>query len=434
MPPRRSHRKSRLGCVPCKKRKIKVCIRRGQPKTPGRGLLNARQCDEAPPPCANCRKHNVACEYGSTIQYGGAVVRHAASPASAPASAPEAASLPALAPAAGNNGLSVSFPPEPDNSPRFTSALNVNDLELMHHYTTDTYQTLSDHNEFGTIWQHYVPEEALAHPFLMHGLLSLSALHLIAQHGEHTHASPALCKYTELATMHQNLALVAFRPQLAAIDASNCTAVFAFSCMIAALAFAYERFIPQTGPHAHDPVGALLQDFALFRGVEGVLQVHADRIRAGRLGPLIEDRPTHQTAASGSGSSSAAPAVAKDVASAMDFLLECNGASPPGDQPVYAQAIRQLHVSFAKATGKMENVFRWPMVVADTYLDALRQRRPMALVVLAHYCVILCKVDGLWWSKERAKRLLLAVDRELEAEVRWRPLIRWPLRAAGLEA
>ncbi|EEH35551.2 hypothetical protein PAAG_06598 [Paracoccidioides lutzii Pb01] len=43
MPPRRSHCKSRLGCLQSKGRKIKF--------------------DETPPPCGNCKKHDMECKF-----------------------------------------------------------------------------------------------------------------------------------------------------------------------------------------------------------------------------------------------------------------------------------------------------------------------------------------------------------------------------------
>lgn len=47
---RRSHRKSRLGCLNCKRRRIK--------------------CDESRPQCTNCVRHSIACDYLQASQAG----------------------------------------------------------------------------------------------------------------------------------------------------------------------------------------------------------------------------------------------------------------------------------------------------------------------------------------------------------------------------
>ncbi|KAI1940738.1 hypothetical protein LOZ57_005881 [Ophidiomyces ophidiicola] len=390
MGPRRSHRKSRLGCQQCKRRKIK--------------------CDEAPPPCANCRKHNIACSFA---------------PPSSSTTAAAARTTPTTTTTTTTTASSSSAPLSPLSPPTTTTttssppadALHLPDLELLHHYTAHTYRTLSYNNEHKAIWKHYIPREALSHPFLMHGLLALAALHLAAA------APPAAsARYTERATRHQDRALAAFRPQLAAITPANCHAVFAFSSLTAALAFAFARSARHHRPASApaEPVTQVLHDFFLFRGVERVLTTFWDLIRQGCLGPLVH-RP-------------ADPArlrpLPADVAAALDYLHACNAAAAAAESAAYDHALRELRVSFERAPTSWESVFRWPVVVPDAYLAHLKARRPMALVILAHYCVILRRLDACWWSQGWSGQLLEAIFRSLD--VAWRPLLQWPVHTIGL--
>jgi hypothetical protein len=289
----------------------------------------------------------------------------------------------------------------------------------MHHYATRTYRTLSNNNEHKEIWKTVIPKEALAHPFLMHGLLALAALHLVECSGEEGEGRRM---YAELATRHQNLALASFRPELNNITSANCNAVFAFSSLIAVFAFAFSQSAGRT--RTAEPISEVLQDFFLFRGVEGVLKASWDSIERGNLGPLLRR-------ASDSGST---VPISNDTSNALDYLHECNAASvtqiPADEKDAYNDAVRELRTSFEISPENWESVFRWPIVVPDAYLVHLRSRKPMALVILAHYCVILRRLDTCWWSTGWSGHLFEAIY--LTLEVNWKPLLRWPMEMVGL--
>ena len=296
--------------------------------------------------------------------------------------------------------------------------LNMYDLELMYHYTTQTYQTLANVADHKELWRTEIPKEAFAHPFLMHGLLALAALHIADSSPEEARRR----KYTELATMHQNMALAEFRPQLSNITPSNCHAVFAFSSLIAALAFAFSR--STASPRTGEPVAEVLQDFFLFRGVEGVLAAHWDTIQSGKLGTLVlrpRDPVYFQP-------------LSRDIINALDYLHDCNGKDvthiSEDEKDAYNHAIRELRISFQRSPASLENVFRWPIVLPESYLVHLKNRKPMAMVILAHYCVILEGLDSYWWSAGWAGHLFEAIYRSLDDN--WRPMLQWPMQMIGV--
>ncbi|EFW19645.1 hypothetical protein D8B26_007849 [Coccidioides posadasii str. Silveira] len=425
MGPRRSHRKSRLGCLQCKRRKIK--------------------CDEAPPPCGNCKKHNIECQFAAVPVKSSSAAKHGPLSQARPVLPPPGALIATAGRVNPVNNLHTGatpayLPPTPPNAfnttpsgadqldifssfvgptTDLTSDLHLHDLELLHHYTTQTYRTLSYNNEHKEIWKNYIPKEALSHPFLMHGLLAIAALHLFEYCAEE---SDDRRKYLELATRHQNLALSSFRPQLSNITPSNCQAVFAFSSLIAALAFAFSKSAGNI--RAGEPVEQVLQDFFLFRGVEGVLTAFWDIIRKGKLGPLVH-RPSDPTCSQ---------PISRDVINALDYLHDCNGENvtqiSAEEKAAYNHAIRELRISFERSPSSWETVFRWPIVLPEAYLTHLENRRPMALVILAHYCVILGRLDACWWSQGWSGHLFEAIYRSLN--VSWRPLLQWPMQMIGL--
>lgn len=124
-----------------------------------------------------------------------------------------------------------------DDATRMTAwalSPNFTDLELMMQWCNSTYQDLSRNEKTDTIWQCLVPEEALEHPFLMHGILALSALHLARTRNDHRRPM-----YSNIAIAHQNQALALFRDLLGNINASNAKAMFAFASIVVLYTFGF---------------------------------------------------------------------------------------------------------------------------------------------------------------------------------------------------
>ncbi|KAK9360724.1 hypothetical protein V1504DRAFT_453755 [Lipomyces starkeyi] len=420
MPSRRTHTKSRLGCLQCKQRRVK--------------------CDEKMPRCGSCAKHNIACRYtGSSVnrlllsrsvysnnQQSLDTEERSASESSyfSPTS-----SYSQSPPNTGIGKLSRTSPSslEPldilsnliDRNPQFTSDLYMRDLELMHHYSTQTYRTWSEAPEIQEIWKTVIPKEALAHHFLMHGLLALSALHLIQINSGDK--SPSQMMYVEIATRHQSLALSSFRPELNNITPLNCNALFAFSSILSIIAFASSQCTGIEPGMA--PVEEILRAFSLLRGVYEILRSAWDWIEKGQLGLLVRHEGT-----------STGDTVPAEAHAALDYLDELNNDNRETEaRETYGSAIRKLRESFENFYTRCQQVrsaTAWPITVPHAYIALLKSRQPMALVILAHYCVILSFLDGRWWLTGWGEKLVEEIYQSLDAS--WRPSIHWPVKVVGL--
>lgn len=298
-----------------------------------------------------------------------------------------------------------------------TSDLHLHDLELMHNYSTVSYKTITDREALQDVWQTSVPKEALRHPFLMHGLLALSALHLLDlnEHGNHRQ------HYVDLATSHQSMALALFRKELNAITPSNCRAMFAFSSIAAVLGLAFTQ---TTGAEPLPLIDEILQIFNLLRGIHEVIQAASEWIDkiADFLPPHVGVDP---------------PSVPKEVLENIAALrtlnadVERTGLSDE-EKEACDQAIAELLATFDRIYSDVGPLiaFRWPVLINPLYISLLRDRHPMALVILAHYCVPLHSVRNFWWLKSWGYQLLETIYHQLDAS--WRDSIRWPVQAAGL--
>lgn len=55
---------------------------------------------------------------------------------------------------------------------------------------------------------------------------------------------------------------------------------------------------------------------------------------------------------------------------------------------------------------------------------------PAALILLAHYCILLARLDSHWYMSGYSKNLFSRIYNQLDQE--WRQLLYWPLEEIGL--
>ncbi|RDI88647.1 Cytochrome P450 [Venturia inaequalis] len=157
---RRQHSKSRLGCIPCKKRHIK--------------------CDGRGPICERCEKRKVDCTF----------VDLAKTKTETPSMdvACQRTSLNTAQYGLSNlhlvSGLVNTAQP-----------LHPYELQLMHQWATSTSMTIAMTRAPETmwVWQTVVPHLVQQHAFLLHTLLSLTAAHMASERNEVSDGQPYRC-------------------------------------------------------------------------------------------------------------------------------------------------------------------------------------------------------------------------------------------------
>ncbi|ERF75260.1 hypothetical protein EPUS_00052 [Endocarpon pusillum Z07020] len=162
---RRSHKKSRGGCLNCKCRKIK--------------------CQETKPSCENCLVKELKCEYPS--QATTKIVRR-----------PSCASRP-------NRAVVRHDEPKLPATLSPPTSFNMDDMRCFHHFLTVAYPHLPLGND--SVWVQDIPIFAQQHEYLMHALLALGASHL-------TRMSPQT-DYSTTAMIHQGQAIKGLNEALA---------------------------------------------------------------------------------------------------------------------------------------------------------------------------------------------------------------------------
>ncbi|KAJ0417861.1 hypothetical protein BJY00DRAFT_303154 [Aspergillus carlsbadensis] len=346
--PRKPHKKSKYGCDNCRRRRVK--------------------CDERGPPCTNCVVRQIPdCTYSRVL----------------PASLIVQAQAHACACRAGHDASTqLSLP-----SSASLKADAVDELELMHHFATETYQTLCV----------LVPRLALKHRYLMHGILSLASLHIAT---------------TREGSEARVLSLEPFRIAIGDLSPENCEAPFAQSILAAYKTAAASEPTPSTRMTDH-----ILTVFKLLQGVKRILTLNKQHITL----PLFTQGPFWRKDISTTldpSTNIAFDRLARLNQSASESNPEPSTSSP--EQSLITAGVitylRHCFMKFACApAADPAPVLAWLGAVDLGFVESLRRRERVPLLVLAFWGVLLMQLDGeRWWARGAGRALVDEVMGVLE--------------------
>ncbi|KAE8372000.1 C6 zinc finger domain protein [Aspergillus bertholletiae] len=389
MPSRRAHQKSRLGCVGCKRRRVK--------------------CDELQPKCSNCLRRHSQCEYDSAFPI-----------LWVPGAAPPQQSMAANATRLHQSSVSVATEDRDLVLPRKCNSLNAAatppgslnliDLELLMHWRDTTYEIFCRNSHTRDIWQSLVPQEALKEPFLMHGVLALSAVHLAR-----TRNKDPMSLYINTAVSHQNQALALFRPSLDNINESNARAMFAFASIVTVYSIAF----PQA-PGSLDPQRAiddLCQVIVFARGVQQILVKAADYLQDSIFKPLLQWGDLEKR-------------LPEEAHVAFKNLCEViHDLGADNARYSYLATIDCIQDSLAEVCGGFGAVAAATKVairMPPTFILLVRQYDPLALVILGYYCTVLHRLRHNWCIEDKGAQIARAVWSILAEQ--WKHLMYWVMQ------
>ncbi|KAH7397820.1 hypothetical protein BKA64DRAFT_753543, partial [Cadophora sp. MPI-SDFR-AT-0126] len=418
------HKKTRTGCTQCKRRRVK--------------------CDESKPSCQNCHRNDLSC----SLKFLTPITSTSRNEGRPPLQHSEKSrrALISMYP------ISSTLIPELSPS-HFTSQIN----ELLHHYTTTLYKNLSGERS-RSVWRVEMPILGISHPFVLSGLLSLSALHL---------SSLIPSRRRELLTYaisQEFAALPSFRATMANCTPKSVDAVFTFAGNAICYVMASPRDMYGGDEEQQQADRCRLPSrnddqahwFIMMRGLMAFLSKNWSGIAKGPFAPLLCGDPGPVYASynpddghfveleglfeSPSSSSPASNLISSrySFASQGKPLIRPNPSfsstpSPPSKSSqnlaTYHSALLELRrVSALPYSPHRTICFKtaahmWPGSVSQDFVELIYERDPTALVLLAHYCVLLKKVDHVWYLKGLGTGMLENIWCVLGEE--WRPWVRW---------
>lgn len=312
--------------------------------------------------------------------------------------------------------------------------INTSDLELLHHFSTSTYLTMSNIPSEQEIWKTKLVHIGFRHKFLLHGIFALSALHL--GHLAHLESTADSIDYMVKAAMHQNTGLAEFRKTLETIDASKFDAILAFSCLVPmhsiviAAGAAYRPVNP-----GQDILSSLFESISLFRSVNSLLLPWLDVYTSSIISPLLkviaQKLPEPPSTLLGMDSLGRL-AIACTAFSTSTTIFEGRV-----QRDIFSPAIKLLRLTFATTVDTTSTnhftiraILSWAITVSDEYFLQLNKGHPSALAVLAHWAVLLHRHDGVWWLQGLGFALVEKISAELGEG--WAEVVRWPREEVGL--
>jgi hypothetical protein len=296
--------------------------------------------------------------------------------------------------------------------PNFTDR-DREQLRLMSHYTLHASNSLAEitipKDRDQSLWSTWVTELAFECDFLLHGILSLSALHL------------ALCgvsrqKNTVLAIRHHDLGVALFRPHLSSITAGNYNAMIAFSCVIAFYAFGIHR----CSEPDESPITKLHQVLTLVRGSSVILKADYEAVHRSRWSAIMSELPIN------------GPRELPDDVEDMISKLQ-QGVSTmtlvTEQEHVYRSTIGALRDGLKYAltylfTQKTITLFVLKCPVG--FWNMISTGEPLALAILANYAVIFHWQRKNIWMEGWGKDIVTAVRDAIPPQ--WHECIHWAQR------
>lgn len=298
------------------------------------------------------------------------------------------------------------------------SSADLKNVELLHHYVSVACLTIGTAKNMH-VWQVSIPRLALSHEFLMQGLLSISALHLST-------LQPA--RHIELirqATMAEHKALPSYRQFVSDNKPDKIHAVFAFAGFLVPYLLSVSGWLdtPVGRIPSHDD--PLPHWFYVLRGLVSMCAQSWFELANGPFSPLLvrtiapvdcnrNPDDVHLVNIYGLLEQNTRP-TSEDVKT----LLLCRAALDE------LRRVAALPYSPCKTLDTTAVVYIWPGSISEQFVLLLHQHRPEALVILAHYCVMLKRVNSCWYLKGVGSSMLIAIENALENE--WRPWISWAL-------
>ena len=301
-----------------------------------------------------------------------------------------------------------------------TTALSITDLRSLHNWTLEAYKGFGDTSEENSFWQVEVPQLACSHPFLMHSLLAISCLH-IARHSMDRQGC-----YRTIAAQHQDKALPAYRSMVSDLARSRNEQKTCAMVVFASLIPIYSVLSPPADVQLSESSRVLahaIEVFSLLRGateVVGVLGVCPMVSRARAVAGNIELSLNPEDARL----AILNPLISRDLVLSPSEADKISQAS--------STALHLLRSCFAmlfvasKPVSIMRTLTLWVESIPKTFLEALSELQPGALVILAHWCIMLKRAEVHWYLQGSAKNILSAIHGVLNEK--WRAQIAWPLQ------
>lgn len=288
-----------------------------------------------------------------------------------------------------------------------SEGLDVSDFSLLHHYTISTALTLAVVPGLHTFMRVNVPQLAFSNRFLLHGVLAVAGLHL----SRFKKNALEVNYYMTKALHHHGLALRKATLLMQELDTNSGPALYLFST----LCFTFTLGLgPKSGDFLLFGKNGISDWLAQIRGMRTLLETKPEIFHHEVLSPLFEISIRNMA----------------HTNSGMEHLPELREqimrvGPPEAELEIYLTALNQLSERFdvvmdsSKASQIFpQQIYVWLYQLEDDYVRLLQEGKPIALVILSYFCILLNRLGSVWWNRGWAEHLLSEIHSSLNQEYR----------------
>ncbi|KAF2726273.1 hypothetical protein K431DRAFT_5318 [Polychaeton citri CBS 116435] len=381
MQKRRSHTKSRKGCINCKKQHVK--------------------CDEQGPPCSNCELRRLPCEYKGRSPREQLALRE---------KKPQAPQ---------QNTIEL-----PVRNAVVDDALSMRllELELIHRWTTTTYRGYSSMPEDNNYLMSIIPRAAFSHEYLLHSIFAVCALEMAV-------TTPAMLgqqrkQYARASVKYYDQASAAYRAELGKeITTESLHILIIVSELIASMnvVLPHCNFLGACQPRTLLPTITVL--FQIMAGTGNMCKIGGpEKVTNSPFPMAAVVRYLREASIS---SMDAATRIA--FSSLRRFNDDFYGLSQTAAKAETLPEVSSEHAYFHQAISVLEMCFAveasnpthgWSAAFASQtgqeFIPKVIQRKPIALLILSYWAVLLhAHRTEYWWVGSLGKDLVAELVSEL---------------------
>ncbi|KAH7149882.1 hypothetical protein B0J13DRAFT_583317 [Dactylonectria estremocensis] len=289
------------------------------------------------------------------------------------------------------------------------------DLELLEHW--HRYPVTGDMSETTRQLQYDLVRLGFSHHYLLNGILGLTALQLYSE-------DQSQSKWYARAVAHHQASITRARPHFQSLDQTQHRALLGFSAFASMYAVAEPPLRParvRSLQAQSDPVEELLQGLQFSRSTAVFVRQS--------FSPMVISKSWILTKVGANDQE-----VVQDLETRFPQLALLRGCIErwcEGRQRVAClNAVEQLFCRIATLSDNPEDpeaakvIWGWGVEVDQVFLDLCRARHAMALVILAHFTVLMGLYANHWCLRRWPGGLLEHIGQVLGDE--WEDALRWP--------
>ena len=279
---------------------------------------------------------------------------------------------------------------------------------LLRHYQTSTYTTIATGIDDQVLWQQTVTQIAREHEFVLLAVLAVTSLHIAQLNPDHR------SEYALQAASYQDRAMPLFRKNVANANSDNCHAILVFLHFLVLYTLAAEQ-------HDDDLLLVTRED-------DQVVPIWLHFIRSAcvmlcDVWDWVEAGPCSVLASAWDAPFNISKAYNESILDKLLTLIPPTSSERAWDPDairVYKEAASELALAFAcsesspKILTTWDLLRIWPVRISAEFMTLLHQEHPCALILLAHYSMLLRRIGLSWYFGRRADGLLRTIHRKLD--------------------